>query len=387
MKKRKLNIYDFFNSPDVAEYCKSINHTFNALESAIIINKNVRCTFEEKLAAYKTIIAQYPDMEIPKSCHYGHIKSFHKRLEGMITNYECFLEKFFSTEQKTVFQYRIKFTKDSYEPQWLDESICFATYKKALADGLKRIKDNDFSRGFLYMEIQKKYLNKIDCLSVVVNKSGKILNINACADAWSDWDDLLCSFYIDVPVPFKVGDLLEDSTNDSGWMGNVFVLQKISNKGSDTSDMTAGVFYESNGTVGCECIHFYPDLQYCRSELKEQQRILKYVSLQVQGKLCHCALLKIQKYLMLDELISVYKNDSELKYQLRELEDNLLESPISNAKIDKMIETLNNCQSECTEFGDESGNYDEIKVLQTRLDAINDYLNYIKPFMLDLKQN
>lgn len=30
-----MNIYDFFNSPDVAEYCQSIGHKFNAVEAAV----------------------------------------------------------------------------------------------------------------------------------------------------------------------------------------------------------------------------------------------------------------------------------------------------------------------------------------------------------------
>lgn len=30
-----MDIYDFFDSPDVAKYCQSIGHTFNSVESAV----------------------------------------------------------------------------------------------------------------------------------------------------------------------------------------------------------------------------------------------------------------------------------------------------------------------------------------------------------------
>jgi hypothetical protein len=390
-----MNIYDFFNSPDVAEYCKSINHKFNAVESAVMIDNSTTRTLEEKLNAYRTIIADYPDMEVPKGNNHVHLESFHMALGEVITFNEKFIEKYFATEQNTVFQYRILFSKDYYDSEWYEEETCFATYEKALTDGAKRLQDKGFSNGFLKMEVQKKYLDKEGCLSVSVNKSGEILGISSDADVWDgEWNNLLDSFYIDVPIPFTTGDLVEYP--NGGWMGDVYVLQKICRDApehesrllkSDTMDMTAGVFYESKGIINCECIHFYPDLRYCRCELKGQQRILKYVSLAVQDKLCYCALLKIQKYLMLDELISDIKKDGGLKYQLKEFEDKLLENPISSAKVDKIIETFSNCQAECTNFNDESGNYDEIWVLQARLEAINGYLNYIKPFLMDLKQN
>jgi hypothetical protein len=60
-----VNIYAFFNSPDVAEYCQSIGHSFNAVESAVMINQSDSRTLAEKHAAYRTIIAEYPDMEAP----------------------------------------------------------------------------------------------------------------------------------------------------------------------------------------------------------------------------------------------------------------------------------------------------------------------------------
>ncbi len=246
-----MDIYKFFNSRDVAEHCRSIGHRFNAVESAVMVSRSNSHTMAEKLAAYREIIAEYPDMEIPKGNNHGYIPSFHKALEILIAHEE--------------------------------------------------------------RETGAACLNTID----------------------EDYESELLSLFIDVPVPFKRGDLAE--TDDGDWMGSVFVIQDLCRDNaewnaqserilrSDLMDMTANVFYESDGLINCECVHFYPDLRYCRRELTGGERILKYVSLFIQDKLCLCGLLKIQQYLSLDAGIQALKADQDLKYQLECLEDGLLE--------------------------------------------------------------
>jgi hypothetical protein len=44
----KFNVYDYFNSPDVIEHCQEIGHSFNALESAIMVSKNSSKSLTEK---------------------------------------------------------------------------------------------------------------------------------------------------------------------------------------------------------------------------------------------------------------------------------------------------------------------------------------------------
>ncbi len=247
-----MDIYKFFNSTDVAEHCRSIGHRFNAVESAVMVSRSNSHSLAEKHAAYKEIIAGYPDMEIPKGNNHRYIPSFHKALDSLIAH---------------------------------------------------------------------------------ENREAAVLSHNK-NDA--NYEPYLLSCYIDVPVPFKRGDLVEVDAAD--WMGNVFVVKGIcrelaewganSNRilRADLIDMTADVFYESDGAVNCESVHFYPNLCYCRRELTGEQRILKYVGLFMQEKLCICGLLKIQRYLELDASIMALKADHDLKYQLECLEDNLLQS-------------------------------------------------------------
>jgi len=319
-----MNIYDFFNSPDVADYCQSIEHKFNAAECAVIINKSNKKTLAEKIAALKTIIAKYPDMELPKGYNHDYYKSFHKALGNFILNQERLLEKFIKPEPDAVY---LPFIDGEYYRC----TDIFKSYEKAIKDALESVEN-----GKKYT-VTKKYLESDKYFEAKISKSGEIMDVygSYTEDMFKHEKefDLLSSIYIDVPVPFKRGDLVE--VDEGGYWGEVFVLKGLCRDDSesnsenvlraDVSDMTAYFFYECDGSyVGCEMMHFYPDLKYCRRELEGEQRILKYVSLYLQDKLCLCSLLKIQKYLSADKTINKLKNNFDLEYQLEQVGDKLL---------------------------------------------------------------
>jgi len=120
-----------------------------------------------------------------------------------------------------------------------------------------------------------------------------------------------------------------------GGYGNVYVLLDICRDDtelnekslyrSDMMDMMASIHYEDDGSVYWEVMHFYPNLQYCRRELKGEKRILRYISLYVQDKLCLCSLLEVNKLLLADKLLSNCREHHELEYQLGLISDKLLE--------------------------------------------------------------
>ena len=123
-------------------------------------------------------------------------------------------------------------------------------------------------------------------------------------------------------------------TDNGGLIGDVYVLKGTCRDNSernaknvmrsDISDMSAEVYYEMDGNIECEVYEFYPDLRYSHRELTGKRRILKYVSLYVQDKICLCALLKIQKYLMLDAKIASLKENHNLQFDLDRIGDDLL---------------------------------------------------------------
>ncbi|MDR1246865.1 MAG: hypothetical protein LBK57_07530 [Clostridiales Family XIII bacterium] len=371
-----MNIYDFFNSPDVAEHCRRIGHTLNAVESAVMIDQCDSRTLAEKHAAYRTIIAEYPDMEIPRGNNHGYIESFHKALGDIIAYEEQIREKLLLSEPDAIYRAGI----EDYDPGGY-----FSSYETALVCALEFVKDEEEARerfckdrenkppvhiendsAYLLTEedasktapgesngrekfsincitLHKGYINSGKYVNATVSRSGEIMRVWQEGLIPRDKDDeldLLDSCYIDIPVPFKRGDLVEVGNyghlfgRSSAPYGGVYVLKDICRDNiernakrilrGDLMDMTANVYYEEDGHAECECIHFYPDLRYCRRELDGETRILKYIGLYMQDKLCLCSLLKIQKYLSSDKQISDLRNSPNLQWDLSQIKDDLL---------------------------------------------------------------
>ena len=327
-----MNIYDYFNSRDVAEHCQRIGHKFNALESAVMINRSSSRTLAEKHTAYRAIIAEYPDMEIEHRLPDYRAKSLHKVLETIIAYEEKVLEAFLMPESNAVYQAEICYKNDCNN--WKRD--LFSNYEKSLEDALVGV-DDTFERKptpvFDYIRVFKRYIDSENYIYANVSRNGEIIEVCSIGiDTLTPPDETsVLQRYIDVPVPFKNGDLLEI---DSGyWMGDIGVLKNLCRDdaghhserlaGGDAMDMTAYMFYLHDGSVRCECMHFYPDLRYCKRELEGEARILKYISLHLQDKLCLCSLLEIQKYLLAEKIGSDIKESHDIVDGLKRLGDDL----------------------------------------------------------------
>ena len=346
-----MDIYSFFNSSDVAEHCKSIGHEFDAIETAVMVSMSNTKSIQEKLSAYRTIIENYPDMEIPHAYHHERIGSFHEALGGVIAYQERALEKYLTPEPGMIYHATIIVRNPDRTP---DELEIYTSHENALADALEYsysyISDEDFS----HVRIKKKYIDCSDTRKYIeakVSRLGDIIEIDQYGffDAETETDLYLLDRQIYVPAPFKPGDLVED--DGGGWMGNVYVLRSIDyidydtrlTKCGDKSDMTAWVYYESEGSVKCECVHFYPNLRYCRRELEGRARILKYVNLHLQDNLCLCSLLQIQKYLTLEYDMEKAKQHvfvDDLKYRNDNLVDDKASVEIDGVLFNKRKTTL-----------------------------------------------
>ena len=321
-----MDIYDFFNSPDVAEYCQSTGKTFNALESAVMISQSYIRTLAEKHAAYRTILAEYPDMESPKILRRGSVSSVHKALKSVLAHEERVLEKFLTPETGAIYQLRIKYR--NYDN---DSTGLFTSYERALSDALELSKRNENIRR---LEIYKHYPDSENRIEADISLSGKIMDIKDYGVALKNfekefmYDCYHClDQYIDVPVPFKRGDLVElDDRGYRWWQGNVFVLSDPYRKDhtkllieGDICDMNPIFFFEREGLLYCDWGFFYPDLRYCRRELEGEKRILKYLGHFKKDEMCVSSLLKFQKYLFTDKILNELKHDHDLNWELNEL--------------------------------------------------------------------
>ena len=330
-----MDIYDFFNSPDVAKHCRSIKHTFNALDSAIIINESYKRTLAEKQAAFKAIISEYPDMELPECLYYkGPCKSFHEALAVIAEHQKNMLEKFIAPEPGAVYQ-AIIYNTDTWKPDELALCGCFEKAYECALHTMARSYEEYSPR---YMIIRKIYVDSNAWLDAKVTIRGGITQI--LDNGW--WvieppdEYRLLDKYIYVPVPFKHGDLVEQDFGGEE-KGDVYVFQNTTHdRGSKTqkyldefktfrsSYMEAKVFYEKDGAVHSGDIDFYPNLRYCRHELKGGKRILKYISLHLQekSKFDLGDLLQIQKQLTLEKFMEeLQKQEHSVVRKFKDYDD------------------------------------------------------------------
>ena len=328
-----LNIYDFFNSPDVAEHCQSIGHTFNALESAVIVRQSNSRTIAEKHAAYRTIIAEYPDMEVPAEdpdseySDWGYLKSFRKALGEILFYEEQILKNFLTPEPYAVYQasFEYKNSRESYTGN------IFTSYEKALADMLDYTKDKEYDNPS-YFYIYKKFLDSEKYIGVLVSRSGAIIwvdesDILQIPETLQNALDCLRSYYISISVPFKRGDIVE-CCHRGFQDGHVYVL--VDNPECDTRSLVKDYVYvalycEYNGIIKNDHIHGYSHLQYCRRKLEGTTRILKYVSLYVLDKITLGSLLEVQEFLLAEKKMNAILNSSDLQCQLKKIGDELSE--------------------------------------------------------------
>ncbi len=69
-----MDIYQYINSPEVADFWREKGHIFTAAEAAYIVNLCIRLSFEEKCQVWKTILDCFPD------CSFGDFDSVHEFL-------------------------------------------------------------------------------------------------------------------------------------------------------------------------------------------------------------------------------------------------------------------------------------------------------------------
>ena len=118
-----MDIYSFISSKDVAAHCRETGKTWNTFEMAVIIGRSDR-TREEKHAAWRELIGNYPDMPTPGN-RFGNI---HQKLESIMSIEERELELFKTPGPGVFYKYSIFVlgSLDSDNPEHLAKVVAFS---------------------------------------------------------------------------------------------------------------------------------------------------------------------------------------------------------------------------------------------------------------------
>lgn len=284
-----MDIYSFFESPDIVEHCKKLNHEFNSLEMAVIIAKSNR-TLKEKHTAWKTIIAEYPDMSIHKTSHIKAQESLHKYIQASIDQDERMKEVFYATDTNIAYLYRIKYESDKWYSDFNNGVYTtFANVWESVCRNRDEIECNVTS-----IWVQKYNLNENDyIIETEINGDGEFLWFN---HRGANTLNGLEYIFIHVPIPFVKGDLLEDSGGENAYGATLYVFDESPHQFSDYDKFVTGergdgtdmIFYAffltKDGTLLRDSVGNFLSLKYYRGELQNQNRFLKYLSWHIRNK-------------------------------------------------------------------------------------------------------
>ena len=328
-----MDIYGFMNSADVAGYCRSIGKTWNPFEMAVIVGRSSNSTMADRHRAWRELITDYPDMATPATEEWQSFGSLHGKLAEIIDFDERMLELFIMPEEGTFYRNTID---DEYSAWWYEEET-FADYDSANASLMNELKCvREWKREKIQrITIEKFYIGHKKSIECTYDTSGNILRI---IDAYrvqmfpdtdsSEFLDLSPGFdheeayYVDIPVPFKRGDILQrrryawqsgepfvlDSladrekiyaermgeakeraqSNDNGWIA-------MSMSGEAIRGICGWVYSVNKRKALCiddeydnDCLEFY------HGTLEREKNILRYISMYLKGEIDLRALLMLQ---------------------------------------------------------------------------------------------
>lgn len=237
-----IDISQFLNSKDVADYLRDKHFTFTAHQAAYFVDISTNVTLSEKIRAWRSIVEEMPDEQIStgKDRH----NSAHGLISAHIADKEKKLKLFMDNEGAAYFPYESRWSKlPSWVPEtWYEEHglwstltmpVPFTNFDKCVAylkeEGqiLETGWWHDNPHGEVHYNRHKICRAKIDegwyCSYGHINDpDGQSTpldyveldeNLEITNVAWG-WDDEVIDYITGaVPIPFQPGDIVIDRTS------------------------------------------------------------------------------------------------------------------------------------------------------------------------------
>lgn len=306
-----MDIYSYFNSKTVGEYCRSIGHQFNAMESAFIINDCKSISMDKKTDLFFEIMNTMPDVHDKRiTREFGDVSFFYALREKHIHDDYLHALSYFKKGGDLVYSYG--FLSDRFDVPY-DDTIIYSSYEKAL-DALKAdiCKRDDEVILKMYITARKPDTNKYIKAYLTPD-----FEINELDHNYSEYVPLFDLYWVYIPTPFKKGDILIPTK--TYYTHSPIVLNGLCYQGKDdkwfeerasrldSSDMTAyGYMLDDKGYLYEDCVHDYHNLEYFTGELckrdmrfsiNKDKRLLKAVSESLKGNLSPDMLILASDYL------------------------------------------------------------------------------------------
>lgn len=221
-----MDIFKYFPSKDVADYCKKIGYEFNPIELACLIKElslYKSIPIEEQIKLFQELIDCYPDMQFHKSVRFSLRNSLHEYLKAFIDWNERALEHFHNPNKNGKKRYYYALNPYDIGVLGLDSESIPSTevFKRHEPYG-------HFESVDMLLEHIKPYWNRVDSLERIrIHVCGKRLQNGLSVDidrngqiCWlSDYSYVsipgkkkfpgrIEELFVYIPVPYKAGDIV-----------------------------------------------------------------------------------------------------------------------------------------------------------------------------------
>ncbi len=314
-----MNVLDFVNSKDIRDYLKKIDYRCNPLEASWLIYQSRNNTIEEKMEAWKWLIDNTDDCEVPDRINCTYRKSLHDTLREYMDMIEIRIARFYEEGKNVAYSYRYIFPGCKI---WTEGENLFSS-PEICWDCIEDELDEDEFSSLSKVIITKNVIDMGSAsVSIHFNSRKKIMGVQDISID-DEESDLSCFFFagmwFNFPVPFKKGDVVvkfdEQKYSGQGFNEGPFVLDNIipwyieslDSKGKDNyisgikgdvTDMNAwGYFQDENGRIYNKVIFNYMDLELYKGPYNGNRRLLKALSNYIKGKINIELLLAAYEYI------------------------------------------------------------------------------------------
>jgi len=333
-RNKIMDIYSYINSPDVADYCREIGKTWNPFEMAVIIGRSAHSLMADRHQAWQELITDYPDMPTPATSEYPSFNSLHKKLSEVIDYENRAFELFIKPEDDAFYISKIHDGSpwDRYDPFSDYESAKAALDAKSFNSWMHKETDR--------ITIEKFYIGSKQSHYCTCDFDGNIrrlcfdyaderfpdINISELLDLSPGFNNEE-SFYVDIPIPFKRGDILQ-VREYSLQPGKPFVLGTLPDREklfaqhhSESPNYNHSIYgwvYDVNdiGILAGDVAYDSDCFEYFNGELVNEQKLLRYLSLYFKGELDIAALLALQCRYVLKKDIYLDGYEYQIPYDI-----------------------------------------------------------------------
>jgi len=282
---------------------------------AVIIGRSIR-PLAEKQKAWRELASDYPDMPTLKNINHDSYPSLHKKLTEAIGYYDRLLELFRKPETGAVYTYKA-WRHDRYDQYGDSIYSIFVTLEETVT-AMQRDWGHDEVTKF---KIEKIYIGDRGTIVNSCDYEGNSYDIITSIDfphllPDDSFIDFHFDFYVDIPTPFKKGDIL--TFRDRFGRGEnemVFVLESLTRdderlhricvESGDGCDLSGwGYFVNDGGVLYGDHVGPHDGFEYYRGELEGNHRLFHYVSLFLFERIGLAEMLAVQCRIVAENQLS-----------------------------------------------------------------------------------